>query len=108
MLMSDCSSDVCSSDLRAPLERLLDLMLDLGLDLPPDLGCLDARLKLDQVCDALHAFHMGSHVFGSLSLVIPFDLALERHPSILDGHPDVLRSVQIGSAQCRDRVCQYV
>src|ERR1700730_3784418 len=60
------------------------------LDLAFDLGWLDTRLELDRVDHAPHAFEPAARPLGLLALIIPLDLALERHPSLVDDYLDLL------------------
>src|SRR5204863_5025198 len=70
--------------------------IDLGtapegfFDLALDLGRLRARLQLDRVDHASDAFESAHCPLRLLALIIPLDLALERHPSLVDDYPDLL------------------
>src|SRR3546814_3493947 len=82
MLISDWSSDVCSSDLADPLGERLRRNRPVRVRL----GHVDARSQgCERVNDAV----------GVLVLEDPHD---ERE----------FREVEIGRASCRERVCQYV
>src|ERR1700731_2661686 len=60
------------------------------LDLASDLGRLDARLELNRVDSAPDAFDPADRPLRVLALIIPLDLALERHPSLVDDHLDLV------------------
>ena len=60
------------------------------LDLALDLCRLDAGLELDRVDHALDALDPADGPLGLLALIIPRDLTLERHPSLVDNHLDLV------------------
>src|SRR3546814_14295382 len=89
MRISDWSSDVCSSDLVAPLVRA-------GL-LPPD---------WPYICHAVSGYSGGGK-----ALIERFeqdrDIAWRGYALTL-GHKHVPDMQEIGRASCRERVCKYV
>src|SRR3546814_13718684 len=110
MRISDWSSDVCSSDL---LDRRR--ILEPGLDLVPVEGdvAADAEAFLDGLLvapgDVLHRLVAnGQRPVAGGALERAIGAVLARHQ---EAHGHVLaRQVvgwEIGSASCRERVCQY-
>jgi hypothetical protein len=75
--------DPARIDFGAAPKGLLNLALDLGwLD--------DAGLELDRVDDALDALDPADRPLRLLALIILLDLTLERHPSLVDDHLDLV------------------
>src|SRR3979409_656168 len=75
--------DAIGVELGTAFERLLDLLFDF-------IG-LGARLERDQVAAPRDPFDPPYRILRGLALVLPLDLAFERHPAILDHDLDVLR-----------------
>ena len=61
------------------------------MDFTLDLARLGLRLEPDRVGDALNALNPPNGIFGRRALVLPFDLALERDPAVLEDDLDVFR-----------------
>src|SRR3982074_2887862 len=92
--------DAIGVELGTAFECLLNLCFDF-------IG-LGARLELDQVADALDAFDPPYRILRGLALVLPLDLAFERHPAILDHDFDVLRRDRQLALDCRHGVpCNF-
>src|SRR3546814_14458862 len=117
MRISDCSSDVCSSDLRARIERLAEALADpdASLQAAEAIRSLVGQVVLTpgtergQVHAALH---------GELGAIL--QLMAQKNKGLAPG-PGVrlaaaaekharrgAYSGKIGRASCRERVCQYV
>src|ERR1700704_2401602 len=69
-------SDAARINLGTAPERCLDPALGIH-------GCT-LRPPLNVVADALSPAHAPDGLFGPLPLIVPLDLAFERHPAILD------------------------
>ena len=84
MTLLPCTSTVirCASSLRAAHQRLLDLLLELRRR--------QAGLDDDRVGHALDARQPADDALGVLLLVLPLDLALERHPALGDRHVELV------------------
>src|SRR3546814_1341896 len=96
MRISDWSSDVCSSDLRAKLlwEPADNVKFTLG-------GQYSRRRD-----ESLFAYSaLNGNTLGPKTAVEPYDVAVNIAPLTETESWNV--SLQIGSASCRERVCQY-
>src|SRR3546814_19386488 len=110
MRISDWSSDVCSSDLRAQIRRVPVLHRDLAAGEVHVLRCTTERIARGvafvAVTQTLH--QVGTTVplrrLGRIRLELAFP-ELPRAPC-LQAVAHAVR--EIGSASCRERVCQYV
>src|SRR3546814_15884219 len=108
MRISDWSSDVCSSDLHISVY---------GDDYEaPDGSCIRDYIHVEDLCDA-HLLALGRLAAGGESA--RYNLGNGNGFSVLEviemarhvtGHPIplVVAGRRIGSASCRERVCQYV
>src|SRR3546814_13074396 len=107
MRISDWSSDVCSSDLRALLraDKLQKRAARTGFDWPDATG---ARAKIDEelaevetaATDADRAEEIGDLLFAVVNWARK--LGIEPEAALRAA------SAKIGRASCRARVCQYV
>jgi len=73
-------------------------------DLALDLGWLDARLELDRVDHAADALEPADRALRLLALIIPFHMALERHPSLVEDYPDLVSRERKTRSERRYRV----
>src|SRR3546814_12376012 len=105
MLISDWSSDVCSSDLLlgevelGAGEALRRVLID-------DLRVAFLGHRRRQVADALGALH--GDVDDARPVQAEDDAALQGGGGVVEVNADPARALEIGSASCRERVCQYV
>src|SRR3546814_14452094 len=112
MRISDWSSDVCSSDLS--LANLIHRQFQ-GYD-DPDLPCVvrisisgirDARSLYGRILEELGSPARISHRLSDRELLVQRLLRdVDCRLLILDAVQDVLLGSEIGSASCRERVCQ--
>src|ERR1700676_2326376 len=77
--------DAVGVEFRAAPERFFDLVLDLDRR--------NARLKFDQIGDALNAADPAYHLRRPFPLIVPLDRTLERDPPVPDDHANVVRRV---------------
>src|SRR3546814_11708136 len=104
MRISDWSSDVCSSDLFSLLSIIAPA---------PDL--INAEVGMRAIREAHRRGRAGNflhrhHMFQiTKAQAAPFLLDGEAmQPKLPHFRPEVAREPKIGSASCRERVCQYV
>src|SRR3546814_4224159 len=112
MRISDCSSDVCSSDLSNRIWALARRGLwhapgiDLGeLDPPVSMDGSDSQ-SLDDMLEVLLAGGMDA-LQAMRILVPPAEHALEQLNPDLAAFYEYYALHKIGRASCRERVCQY-
>src|SRR3546814_11611773 len=106
MRISDWSSDVCSSDLKAGRSKWDAIMTASGIRLRPILMTTAAMvlsvvpLVIATGAGAVGRNHMGLVIFTGISIGTLFTLFVV--PAMY------LWLAEIGKASCRERVCQYV
>src|SRR3546814_12603005 len=104
MRISDWSSDVCSSDLALQILQRVHILQELRLA-AQDEGAALAALAAAPACQPALDHPLGELVeLGALLLQLLQHLRL----GLLEGAPGEPRGQEIGSASCRERVCQYV
>src|SRR3546814_11802150 len=104
MLISDCSSDVCSSDLLTRSDAIPEPVISALWRLVCERGILlfrDQFLTHDQHLDFTRRFGPLAES-GFLSRYAP-----EGYPDLFTV-PNIRKDGEIGRASCRERVCQYV
>src|SRR3546814_20305251 len=97
MRISDWSSDVCSSDLQIDDDQAIDRFLS-----AVGIAGTQAQLEVVQIIDSDIAMRLVAIGSGSVIPVHPKQFATGK----LCRHFD--QQLQIGSAACRERVCQSV
>src|SRR3546814_17807814 len=105
MRISYLSSYVCSSDLLEALDQLLRLQFRCGLgELLADILALLLEIdRAQQVTDRLGA-DLGDEGVIAVFVLGVIELFLGQPVELLERR----QARQIGSASCRERVCQYV
>src|SRR3546814_16359489 len=103
MRISDWSSAVCSSDLRAGERRIEQhpqrRAPQPGPDQPAVLH-IAAPCGCEPVADLARGLVQSCPGFGDQPLILATGMERRRY--------DLARTVEIGRASCRERVCQYV
>lgn len=61
---------------------------------------LGARTQRDLITDAHHAHHRANDLLDAAPLIVPFDVALQRGPAMIDCQPDPLQRHQRVPLQC--------
>src|SRR3546814_15664423 len=95
MRISDWSSDVCSSDLTGAAASAV-------VSISNSTITLQAPTGTDLATIDLNAFPTVQQVVDRINSISGFTA------SVLDGNVEKLALNEIGSASCRERVCQYV
>src|SRR3546814_11239012 len=100
MRISDWSSDVCSSDLQPESASALAAACQRYCDSPAFAKSMADRARTD----ACSRFGEDAHARQIMAI---YDRMLSRNPASAVEHRQLTRGA-IGSASCREGVCQYV
>src|SRR3546814_5503376 len=102
MLISDWSSDVCSSDLSLQAGMLRQSILD---SLPFSVIATDTEGQIVAINPAAEQLlgHPPQSLVGQSAMIMHEPAEVERRAEELSS-----QTGQIGRASCRERVCQYV
>src|SRR3546814_14238517 len=107
MRISDWSSDVCSSDLVTTISFAEASASRISL--PPASLCAHAVLDACRASTAANALVKLLILFPPKSTIFNDDHFLRKDHLVQNDHTVFQeKSVQIGRASCRERVCQYV
>src|SRR3546814_15781955 len=109
MRISDWSSDVCSSDLlRTPLNAIIGFAQTIDREIWGPVGSPRYREYAQAIADS------GQHLYVLIQNILDLSRhdagVLELDERAVDPGREIVacRDMQIGSASCRERVCQYV
>src|SRR3546814_20117752 len=102
MLISDWSSDVCSSDLQCRTRILPGVSMEL-VNLV-DAGEIDMAAIIRPPFPLQNDLRWTTLALEPYRLIVPREVSGEDWAALLSSLP----FIQIGRASCRERVCQYV